>query len=207
MANESRLMPPLGVAARSGATRFILGFWIVAAALTSLPVTGEAAKRLAKDGDLVAMVRDDFKCERRVRVWVLSRTSQTFRGDRVKLQRLMAPMRVAVEFQCPRKNVKEIIVLGQVNKKVIWRGFLSQNNNWVLAEMPLTRKRSTTTAKKPPQTSTAKRPTRPTRTAPKPSSKKPSSTRRLVFLPSPRQTPSSEFYSFIEDRSAIHGSF
>jgi len=110
-----------------------LGATIVLAGLfTFAAKPAFAVKKIANHVDLTAVVPDDFTCAQRVKVWVISPSPGAFRGDRIKLQRLMGSVRAALGFQCD--NISDVMIFGQVNRKLVWRGVVSEKNGWVLVE-------------------------------------------------------------------------
>ena len=136
------------------------GFRVLAigatAALATLAAAGpaEAARKLASYGSVTAYVPDDMSCSDTVAVWMIASDKAAFEGDRRAVQRLVGGIRAVLGIECPDASVKTLQIVGQVNRKMVWKGVAAATTSWAVVSLePEPAPAPPTLAKSPPEPS------------------------------------------------------
>ncbi len=96
--------------------------------------TSNGGERLiASHQGLSATVPKNFSCADSVQVTVHAPDETAFTGDRIKLQRLIGGVRGKFGFDCPQ--VRNLMIVGRADGREIYRGIISDKNNWVLVDI------------------------------------------------------------------------
>ena len=138
------------------------------AALAAATAAPAQARTLVTHADLTAVVADEFVCASRMNVGVLGKSEAAFAGERQALQRLVGGVRATLGFEC--KGVEDIVLVGVVDGREVWRGLVSAKNGWVLVSLPA-------------QAAPVQRPT------PPPAEKAPQPARAAAAAPQPAPAP------------------
>lgn len=92
------------------------------------------ARNIINGKDLSATVYDTLRCGQDVILFVNAPSKSYFEGDKVQLQKLVGGARMVLELDCP--SISKISVHGKVNKRVVYTGKLTRENNWILIDIP-----------------------------------------------------------------------
>ena len=122
------------------------------------------ARTLVTHADLTAVVAEEFVCAGRVNVGVLGKSEAAFAGERRALQRLVGGVRAILGFEC--KGVEDIVLVGVVDGREVWRGLVSAKNGWVLVSLPA--QAAPAQPPSPPPAEKAPQPARAVAAAPRP---------------------------------------
>lgn len=116
---------------------------LLAAGLLAPEPAQASIRKLLNHLDVTVFVADDFKCARKIELFVAANERSTFDGDRKKLQRALGGARASLSFECESIQVEDAVVYGVVNRKLVYRGLVTQQNNWVLVDLPLSSNQGT----------------------------------------------------------------
>lgn len=128
---------------------------LVAVAAVLASDAAHASRKLVTHQGLEAHVPDDFTCAKKVSVYVFGDRVGDFQGERRTLQRLVGGVRATLGFEC--SGITDIVLIGQASGKTIWRGLVSQSNDWVLVDMPFAPKKTVPKQAAPKQVAPAPR--------------------------------------------------
>jgi hypothetical protein len=103
---------------------------------TSPARKGAGAKRhFAKFQDLSASVPAGFACETEMTVTVQAPDDSAFEANRMKLQKLVGGLRAALGFECPGTPITDLVIVGEVGGREVYRGTASESGDWLLADL------------------------------------------------------------------------
>lgn len=91
------------------------------------------ARQLVEVDGLHATVDQNLKCAENVSVNIDTYDASVFQGDRIKLQKLMGGVRVALDFEC--NNISRINIIGKVNGEAVYHAHVQGQDGWRLTDV------------------------------------------------------------------------
>lgn len=109
-----------------------VGIFILLLSIGFISSAFGAERPLVHNQNILAIAPDNFVCAEDVPVTVRAPDESDFQGDMIKVQRLIAGLRMALEMECPQ--VKEITLTGEIEGREVYHGVVSESSGWVLYE-------------------------------------------------------------------------
>jgi TPR repeat protein len=89
-----------------------------------------AELRIVGSQGIEVFLQNGVSCGQKMNIIVRSSDKRVFSGDRAELARVMGGARAVLNSECPQ--ISKLNITGKVDEKVVFIGFMSQEDNWNL---------------------------------------------------------------------------
>jgi hypothetical protein len=110
--------------------------WLIGSAtiVTALAAPAQAERLLLSHQDLKAFAPDNAVCSSTYQVNVLAPDAEMFSERKTDVQHLLGGLRTIMSIECPQ--TKNLLIIGYVKGREVYRGVASETGNWVLVDAP-----------------------------------------------------------------------